>query len=104
MNKETGGPAFPRNATECAESLRKFNEWRRFDGDCANGPAMPHPKEIGVAIDTAIGLIGQNDNLLSAMRKAVVAGAHPSIEAKEDCYNILNAAIRAHVEIVKGGA
>lgn len=44
----------------------------------------------------------QRDALLSAMRRAVVAGAHPSLQAKEDCYNILDQALLAHG--TKGGA
>lgn len=43
-------------------------------------------------------VIKQRDELLAAMRRAVVAGAHHSIEAKKDCYNIIDAAIRECVK------
>ena len=46
------------NSSECVKLLRQFNEWRRFDGEIdEEGPAMPHPKSIGFAIDMAIRLI-----------------------------------------------
>lgn len=49
-------------------------------------------------------LTSQRDELLAAMRKAVVAAAHPFNEARNECYNILDEAIRAHVDSAKGGA
>ena len=59
------------NAAECASLLRQFNEWRRFDGEIdEEGPAMPHPKSIGFAIDMAIRLIEQRGELLDALEKA----------------------------------
>jgi len=44
---------------------------------------------------------GERDELLAAMRRAVVAGAHHSIEAKNDCYDIIDAAIRECVKSVE---
>lgn len=35
------------------EVLRRFNAWRRYDGPLGEGPSMPDPKEVGVAIDVA---------------------------------------------------
>ena len=60
MNLEncTGYPEMPKDSSECVKLLRQFNEWRRFDGEIdEEGPAMPHPKSIGFAIDMAIRLI-----------------------------------------------
>ena len=55
------------NSSECVKLLRQFNEWRRFGGEIdEDGPAMPHPKSIGFAIDMAIRLIEQRDELLAA--------------------------------------
>ena len=36
---------------EAVKVLRHFNEWRRYDGAIGEGPAMPDPKDIGIAID-----------------------------------------------------
>ena len=60
----TGYPEMPKDSSECVALLRQFNEWRRFDGEIdEEGPAMPHPKSIGFAIDMAIRLIEQRDEL-----------------------------------------
>jgi len=54
------------NTAECVALLRQFNEWRRFDGEIdEEGPAMPHPKSIGFALDMAIQLIEERNELLS---------------------------------------
>ena len=61
------------NATECAEVLRAHNEWRRGgEGD------QTEPKNLGMAIDTAIGLVerhdelsGQLSSLLATCEKAI---------------------------------
>jgi hypothetical protein len=57
--------------TECSTLLRKHNEWRR--GDDEDGPElkMLHPLDVGVAIDTAIQLIEQRDELLTALEGAI---------------------------------
>ena len=61
----TGYPEMPKDSSsECVKLLRQFNEWRRFDGE--EGPAMPHPKSIGFAIDMAIRLIEERGELLAA--------------------------------------
>ncbi len=58
----------PENAAECLALLRQFNEWRRFDGEIdEEGPAMPHPKSIGFALDMAIRLIEERGELLAAL-------------------------------------
>ena len=57
----------PGNAAECLALLRAFQAWRRFDGEIdEEGPAMPHPKSIGFAIDMAIRLIEERGELLAA--------------------------------------
>ena len=59
----------PENAAECVALLCQFNEWRRWDGEIdEEGPAMPHPKSIGFAIDMAIQLIEQHGELLAALK------------------------------------
>ena len=68
----TGYPEMPKDSSECVKLLRQFNEWRRFDGEIdEEGPAMPHPKSIGFAIDMAIRLIEERDELLAALNDAV---------------------------------
>ena len=63
----TGYPEMPKDSSECVKLLRQFNEWRRFDGEPGEeGPAMPHPKSIGFAIDMAIRLIEERGELLAA--------------------------------------
>ena len=62
----------PADADECVALLCQFNEWRRFDGEIdEEGPAMPHPKTIGFAIDMAIQLIEQHGELLAALESLV---------------------------------
>lgn len=39
------------------EILSAFNAWRRYDGPIGEGPVMPGPKEIGMAIDSAIAIL-----------------------------------------------
>ena len=64
----TGYPEMPKDSSECVKLLRQFNEWRRFDGEIdEEGPAMPHPKSIGFAIDMAIQLIEERGELLAAL-------------------------------------
>lgn len=59
---------FYADSSECVKLLRQFNEWRRFDGEIdEDGPAMPHPKSIGFAIDMAIRLIEERGELLAAL-------------------------------------
>ena len=42
---------------EAVEMLRYFNKWRRANTDMP----MPHPKEIGVAIDTILNYFDKKD-------------------------------------------
>ena len=57
----------PADAAACVAFLRGYQEWRRWDGQRAGAyPSMPHPKSIGFAIDMAIRLIEQRDELLAA--------------------------------------
>ena len=67
MNLEncTGYPEMPKDSSECVALLRNYQEWRRWDID-EQGPVMPNPKSIGFAIDMAIRLIEQRDELLAA--------------------------------------
>lgn len=52
------------NASECVAFLRSYQAWRRFDGEPGEeGPAMPHPKSIGFAIDMAIRLIEERADM-----------------------------------------
>ena len=39
---------------QALEILRKYNEWRRYDGLIGEGPDMPKAHDIGKAIDLAI--------------------------------------------------
>ena len=70
----TGYPEMPKDSSECVKLLRQFNEWRRFDGEIdEEGPAMPHPKSIGFAIDMAIRLIEERGELLAALNDAATS-------------------------------
>lgn len=58
----------PADAAACVAFLRGYQAWRRFDGEIdEEGPAMPHPKSIGFAIDMAIRLIEEHRELLAAL-------------------------------------
>ena len=84
MNLEncTGYPEMPKDSSECVKLLRQFNEWRRFDGEIdEEGPAMPHPKSIGFAIDMAIRLIEQHGEVLAEF------GAYK--EGSEEAFGVL---------------
>jgi len=39
---------------EARKILKRFQEWRRYDGPLEQTPTQPEPKEIGEAIDVAI--------------------------------------------------
>lgn len=41
------------NKRQAATILRRYNAWRRWDGEMP-GPVCPDPKEISQAIDKAI--------------------------------------------------
>lgn len=41
------------NLAKAITTLRRFNEWRRYNGPIGEGPEMPDPKEVGEAIDIA---------------------------------------------------
>lgn len=55
---------------ECKETLVSHNAWRRGDPDDNHESVMLHPKTIGEAIDAAVLLIDQRNELLTAMEKA----------------------------------
>ena len=44
------------NIKTAVEILDNYNKWRRWDDDFENGksPEMPHPKQIGIALDTVV--------------------------------------------------
>jgi len=50
------------NIIEIIETLRNFNEWRRFDGPIGEAPEQLSPKEIGEAIDGAVELLSKKSN------------------------------------------
>ena len=83
----TGYPEMPKDSSECVKLLRQFNEWRRFDGEIdEEGPAMPHPKSIGFAIDMAIRLIEERGELLAALEHFATwgRGQHRAIRLIEE--------------------
>ena len=57
---------------EAATILRQFNEWRRGD---ENIP-QPDPREIGEAIDAAIGMIERMSKMEAALQIAVRQNSH----------------------------
>lgn len=57
------------NSKKCADLLTKFNEWRRGDDEDNQDVKMPNPKELGIAIDSAVELIKQRDEMHEALRK-----------------------------------
>lgn len=86
----TGYPEMPKDSSECVKLLRQFNEWRRWIGAAPlaeEGPAMPHPKSIGFAIDMAIQLIEQHGELLAAA-EAIEINAEECMDF-DDCTAML---------------
>ena len=72
----------PADAAACVAFLRGYQAWRRFDGEIdEEGPAMPHPKSIGFAIDMAIRLIEQHGEVLAEF------GAYK--EGSEEAFGVL---------------
>ena len=57
---------------EAATILRQFNEWRRGD---ENIP-QPDPREIGEAIDAAIGMIERMGKMEAALQIAMRQNSH----------------------------
>jgi len=47
------------NTIEIIETLRNFNEWRRYDGPIGEAPEQLSPKKIGEAIDGAVELLSK---------------------------------------------
>ena len=47
----------PSGISECAEHLRKYNEWRRGDPEDNREVEMPHPRELGLNIDFAVAVL-----------------------------------------------
>ena len=101
----TGYPEMPKDSSECVILLRQFNEWRRFDGEIdEEGPAMPHPKSIGFAIDMAIRLIEQRGELLALLEMASLSiGAFTSDEGWSQSDMDTMDSIDAAIASVKGG-
>ncbi len=78
----------PADAAACVAFLRGYQEWRRWDGEMdEEGPAMPHPKSIGFAIDMAIRLIEERDELLAAA-EAIEINAEECMDF-DDCTAML---------------
>ena len=101
MNLEncTGYPEMPKDSSECVKLLRQFNEWRRFDGEIdEEGPAMPHPRAIGFAIDMAIQLIEERGELLAAVEQTLDENGH--LADGENCTLIV---LKKALVKVKGG-
>ena len=95
----TGYPEMPKDSSECVKLLRQFNEWRRWDGEMdEEGPAMPHPKSIGFAIDMAIQLIEQHGELLAAIEQTLDENGH--LADGENCTLIV---LKKALVKVKGG-
>lgn len=44
----------PSGISECADYLRKYNEWRRGDPEDNMEVEMPHPSELGLHLDFAV--------------------------------------------------
>ena len=65
---------------EVIETLRKFNEWRRYDGQIGEAPEQPSPKEIGEAIDGAVELLSGKNNTTIEQIKA-------EVERRKKIYN-----------------
>ena len=84
----TGYPEMPKDSSECVKLLRQFNAWRRFDGEIdEEGPAMPHPKSIGFAIDMAIRLIEERGELLAALEHFATWGRGQHRAQSKGCHS-----------------
>lgn len=51
----------------CVRLLEHHQAWRRFDGDMCDGPTMLPPKVIGDAIDAAIDIANQCEDILDML-------------------------------------
>ena len=64
---------------EALELLRRFNKWRRWENPDPwaepriEGPPMPDPKQIGIAIDVACVALAEFGTALSVLR-AIATG------------------------------
>lgn len=63
------------NRDEALEILTQYNDWRRSDYDANPRPIMPHPRDIGEAIDVAIGVLKTRE--VAAQEAAEMAATRP---------------------------
>lgn len=54
---------------EAREVLIRYNAWRRYNGPLDQTPLQPEPKEIGEAIDVAIGVLPEEEASLDEAAK-----------------------------------
>jgi hypothetical protein len=55
---------------EAIEILKQFNAWRR-DENIRNSHEMPNPKEVGIAIDTLIQTVQDQEACIKNMESAL---------------------------------
>ena len=60
---------------QLAAFLRRYNQWRRDDEGVMT---MPHPKDIGEAIDKAIAVIESHSALIGLLRRWMPTKRHRS--------------------------
>lgn len=94
----------------CANLLTCYQDWRRFDGEIGAGPEMLHPQLIGEAIDAAIDIANQFEDILDMLCLALpyVESAAADPGYKRDHVAALakrmEAAIRSLGQFGEGGA
>lgn len=82
---------------QCAEFLSNYNLWRRGDADDedAGKIEMPHPRELGLAIDRAVELINQSADIetLKQENLQVLAGLDRVTAERDELIATANAVI-----------
>ena len=81
---------------EAIKILKKHNEWRRYNGDMLKSPAMPHPTEIGIAIDTVVASVQTFNDVISKFMNIYIINVDENGSPKAsitDIMKLIDAAI-----------
>lgn len=68
---------------EAREVLIRYNAWRRYDGPLEQTPLQPEPKEIGEAIDVAIGVLSKEEAEEASLEQKPVDKPAPAPKQQE---------------------
>lgn len=82
---------------QALDILCAFNAWRRYDGPVGEGPLMPTPKEIGLALDLAIDILRSKEVPSQECREYTIEDLkqmelmheeNPYMRAVRTCYGV----------------